>query len=753
MTSKIRNTEKKSVARRKAKEARVSASSSERRLRKAPVLTRSTVRGRANACSNTKECVDWECYLKYTYKRTDFVKMNADDQSKRDSCYATFNDTPRLTKSFMEKYSLQLETLTKKKYWFHKDFPRFKFSTLEGCGLAWFNFPSNFPKIEMEDFKNLSITSYGPYPPIHLIERLMPPEYFQWKKNARTDFLRLIGARPKNISTSAYILEEYVEAGQRCLANRYCDQDQDGPCTCLMNLKMMEKHLCRCKKYVRYIMITRGTIRLTVEPTGFVTSRWESAGKPTPEAISLRNESIKTIDYMWDKETPQSVTNPDICGIKGSHAFEVGHAEPNENYAIEGYIQPAGLIKVFKRAQLNSTSVFLDLGSGNGFAMAVASCFNPKLLVGIEFMRARVQQSLHRFLSMKLPCYPIHTKLETLSWLDPCTHVYCFSKGMDETVLIAWTFAVVQSPSIKFVITTHKTVLEGFNRFDDTFQGSQTGGSTHTMYIYQRVKVLPPRRIHPIFMLPVFLQRLPVQVQLKFLKAQWDDIIAVNMYQKKFMCAIKMASKKSFEADLKAASTFEAGKAIEMVENFIAPGVKYIKTSAYPHDVYGDMKLNFFSDILLQMKLNEDDIFCDIGCGNGRLCVLTLLMTKVKMVLGVDIHEHYLKNINELMSKELKHYAHRSSVFSGDITHKDTQERVKSATVLFANNCRFSHLNSTLISLLEEKTVRIIATTESLCTRCRVNGCSNICCKYFNLTEINPEKLWMEKVYLYTRKK
>jgi hypothetical protein len=159
------------------------------------------------------------------------------------------------------------------------------------------------------------------------------------------------------------------------------------------------------------------------------------------------------------------------------------------------------------------------------------------------------------------------------------------------------------------------------------------------------------------------------------------------MYEKKFMCAIKMDDEKSSEADLEAASIFEAGKAIEMVENFIAPRVKYINRSAYPY---------------------------------------------------------YLKNINELMIKELKHFAHRSSIFSGGIIHKDTQERVKSATVLFANNCRFSHLNSTLISLLQEKTVRILATSESRTWLPLISDTLNLPVTHYTVYSTNKKKMEME---------
>jgi predicted RNA methylase len=86
------------------------------------------------------------------------------------------------------------------------------------------------------------------------------------------------------------------------------------------------------------------------------------------------------------------------------------------------------------------------------------------------------------------------------------------------------------------------------------------------------------------------------------------------------------------------------------------------------------------------MALSEHDVVVDIGCGTGRLLLLVVLISKAKMVLGVENFPVYLHQMRHLLDTRLSYLGPRCHVFSGDIDDPKSREKLNLATVIFSNN-------------------------------------------------------------------
>ena len=101
-------------------------------------------------CTAGKKCTDWECFFKYTYDKIEFVKLQALQgvDPNTQSYYATNHEVPRRTEYFMSRYSIQASYANNRTKWWHSGDESQKFSSLDNCFFAWYNFPKRFPVFE-----------------------------------------------------------------------------------------------------------------------------------------------------------------------------------------------------------------------------------------------------------------------------------------------------------------------------------------------------------------------------------------------------------------------------------------------------------------------------------------------------------------------------------------------------------------------------------------------------------------------------
>ena len=225
---------------------------------------------------------------------------------------------------------------------------------------------------------------------------------------------------------------------------------------------------------------------------------------------------------------------------------DLGHNEGTEECATEGSHTNAELHKMFRMSCLNESSVFLDIGSGHGDAMAVASMYRPRLNIGIEFMKARCQSTLRRFVKNQVRALVLHSYIDGITHYTPATHIHLFGKGMCPTSFNLIKRAIQRTPTVQSVTTSNKSVGEipGFTLTDNEAEmGEAPKKMRHdacsvNMYTYKRDKYVPrPCPIHPILLGPVFMDRLPTECFVQHNTKQMQAMFQAN-YGMPFFSAV-----------------------------------------------------------------------------------------------------------------------------------------------------------------------------------------------------------------------
>ncbi|HBS47960.1 TPA: hypothetical protein DEO28_02920 [Candidatus Dependentiae bacterium] len=63
---------------------------------------------------------------------------------------------------------------------------------------------------------------------------------------------------------------------------------------------------------------------------------------------------------------------------------------------------------------------------------------------------------------------------------------------------------------------------------------------------------------------------------------------------------------------------------------------------------YGEITYESLETIIKDLKMTKKDIFCDLGCGIGKVCVQVRLTTPVKKSIGIELSESRVKQAQEI---------------------------------------------------------------------------------------------------------
>jgi SAM-dependent methyltransferase len=114
-------------------------------------------------------------------------------------------------------------------------------------------------------------------------------------------------------------------------------------------------------------------------------------------------------------------------------------------------------------------------------------------------------------------------------------------------------------------------------------------------------------------------------------------------------------------------------------------------------------------------EANENDVFYDLGCGAGQLCIIAVKEFNVKRAVGIDVHKGRVKRARESvrcagLQKRISiryglfenaNFKDATIVYNGLMEEEDTLEKYEST---LRKGCRLITLASPPVSLMPNKT-------------------------------------------------
>ncbi|GMF65018.1 unnamed protein product [Phytophthora lilii] len=178
---------------------------------------------------------------------------------------------------------------------------------------------------------------------------------------------------------------------------------------------------------------------------------------------------------------------------------------------------------------------------------------------------------------------------------------------------------------------------------------------------------------------------------------------------------------------------------------------------------YGEVSVeSVASTILPFLKLEEDDVFFDLGCGTGKILVQAALQTPCKEAYGIELMNNRVleghKALKRLKERDLTVLqGKRIEVLLGDICAPPENTRLMDATVVFINNVMFGPaLMLKVMALLKDMSkLRRVVTLRKICERHGHEKCKragNYCVDYVHPPEeAKIDVSWADKtqVFLY----
>jgi len=138
---------------------------------------------------------------------------------------------------------------------------------------------------------------------------------------------------------------------------------------------------------------------------------------------------------------------------------------------------------------------------------------------------------------------------------------------------------------------------------------------------------------------------------------------------------------------------------------------------------YGEILPNAVSKLINNLTIKEDDVFVDLGCGNGKVVVQFYLQTPVKESLGIEFSttrynqaKKVLENIKEKKHKKISYI--RNNFLNVDVSHGTI---FYSASTCFTDETMFKIWNK----LMENKNLNAIIILKDFPENCnfsRVKG-------------------------------
>lgn len=123
--------------------------------------------------------------------------------------------------------------------------------------------------------------------------------------------------------------------------------------------------------------------------------------------------------------------------------------------------------------------------------------------------------------------------------------------------------------------------------------------------------------------------------------------------------------------------------------------------------VYGELMPVATVQLLQVLDLKKDDVFFDLGCGTGKVVLLTAMFSEVKRVVGLELCETRANSACEAISRAKLEA--RCSIFKEDFL---TTPHLKDATVCFGCNYTLPKESFTklFMRLIEAPRLRLVAT-------------------------------------------
>ncbi|RLN75044.1 hypothetical protein BBJ28_00012668 [Nothophytophthora sp. Chile5] len=178
---------------------------------------------------------------------------------------------------------------------------------------------------------------------------------------------------------------------------------------------------------------------------------------------------------------------------------------------------------------------------------------------------------------------------------------------------------------------------------------------------------------------------------------------------------------------------------------------------------YGEVSVESVSSTILPfLRLEEDDVFFDLGCGTGKILVQVALQTPCRSAVGIELMQNRvqegqkaLKRLEERGLPALR--GKRLEVLQGDICAPPESARLMDATVVFINNVMFGPtLMLKVMALLKDMAkLRRVVMLRKICERHGHEKCTragNYCVEYVHPPqEAEIDVSWADKtsVYLY----
>ena len=159
----------------------------------------------------------------------------------------------------------------------------------------------------------------------------------------------------------------------------------------------------------------------------------------------------------------------------------------------------------------------------------------------------------------------------------------------------------------------------------------------------------------------------------------------------------------------------------------------------------------------MQLHLDTDDIFDDVGSGSGNVISQVELQTLVKKCVGLEIRADVAEKSQPVIHSWSQHYPRLSivDVVCGDI--KVDTSTIARCTIIFANNQVFTpETNHSLqMVICESTTIKTVIIADKFCYRCTVR-CNKEFCQMWELqSTVNVEVCWTSnllELYIYRRR-
>nr|XP_054764002.1 histone-lysine N-methyltransferase, H3 lysine-79 specific-like isoform X1 [Lytechinus pictus] len=112
-------------------------------------------------------------------------------------------------------------------------------------------------------------------------------------------------------------------------------------------------------------------------------------------------------------------------------------------------------------------------------------------------------------------------------------------------------------------------------------------------------------------------------------------------------------------------------------------------------EVYGETSYDLVAQMLEHVKINEDDVFVDLGSGVGNVVLQVAAATPCKLAYGIekaDVPAQYSVEMQSEYKRWMKWYGKEHSKFlleHGDFLSDIMKEKIASSDVIFVNNFAF----------------------------------------------------------------